>query len=231
VQAHVLRSTPALLRGGAKAWPMRELWAAERASDPRQLGGIKVPLRWSVAEADQGSREQLSHILRPPAPQAARALKSAHERISFSHPLYRAVRPGATPDLASHRFLNASECLRGCAPLVPHNPTLLFHAGFAASGSAPHWLSEHALSALAYGRALWVLLPPALATFRLDPAAAAVAREPLPLHALLCVQEPADLLFVPALWGQAVIFLQPHIGLTVLFPDPVDAAPPRDPLA
>jgi ribosomal protein L16 Arg81 hydroxylase len=69
---------------------------------------------------------------------------------------------------------------------------------------------------LVYGRKQWFLVPPAFSTFSTHQSLQ-WAKEDLPKQAapsFTCIQEAGDVLFVPASWGSAVVFLDESIGVT-----------------
>ena len=100
--------------------------------------------------------------------------------------------------------------------------------GPAGSGSPFHFHNA-ALNALGFGEKRWLLLPPATAQFSADDvwtwAGAEEQRERLAELAargglLQCDQRAGDLLFVPKMWGHAVVNTRTSVGVAVEFTGP-----------
>lgn len=93
-----------------------------------------------------------------------------------------------------------------------------FFVGPALSGSPPHFHS-HSWNLLIYGRKKWFLYPPHRAFYSkshvLD-----WYRSSAPLndqHTISCIQEQGDVMYVPDMWGHAVINLREVIGIAQEF--------------
>lgn len=107
---------------------------------------------------------------------------------------------------------------------------LQWSLGGAGSGAQVH-AHGAALAALAYGRKLWLLTPPAMAEVGAlagAPHAMLAISKELAARArgeakstLFCVQEAGDSLFVPERWGHAVLNLRAALGVSV------ELQPPR----
>ncbi len=87
------------------------------------------------------------------------------------------------------------------------------------SGSPPHF-HGHAFNALVYGVKRWYLWPPSKAYFAFDHARdweeeyLGGSRDPL---AVVCVQGPGDVVYVPENWGHAVVNLADSVAAAFEF--------------
>ena len=94
---------------------------------------------------------------------------------------------------------------------------------YTGSGAPTHFHGD-AWNAVAHGRKLWLLSPPAHARYSATPIlpylearAEWVLENKNTEHPYHCVQEAGDVLYVPADWGHAVLNLRPTIGVAVEF--------------
>ena len=129
---------------------------------------------------------------------------------------------------------------RGEVPgyLIDYDPVLTqFNLGPALTGAQPHFHGD-AWNGLAYGRKQWFISRPSRAFFARsgqrvidwlatppklaeltarDSKNAAHDGSALEASDLLCVQEPGDIVYVPRLWGHAVLNLAQSVGAAVEF--------------
>ncbi len=125
---------------------------------------------------------------------------------------------------------------RGEVPgyLIDYDPVLTqFNLGPALTGAQPHFHGD-AWNGLVYGRKQWFISRPSHAFFARSgqrvidwlatppKLAELTARDSddgsaLAASDLLCVQEPGDIVYVPRLWGHAVLNLAQSVGAAVEF--------------
>lgn len=79
-----------------------------------------------------------------------------------------------------------------------------FYLGPAGSGAPPHF-HGNAVNTLAYGEKRWFLFPPTSAFYTTTPAISFVASDERVNASLQCTQRAGDIIFVPSLWGHAVL--------------------------
>jgi hypothetical protein len=113
---------------------------------------------------------------------------------------------------------NGTDCF--AVPGLDEKRMMQLFLGPGGSGSSNHYHGS-AVAGVASGRKLWSFLRPSDAAFTAAPAALFFEHE-LPAllrkgKAQLCVQEPGDLVFVPATWSHAVLNLDTTIGVAVEF--------------
>lgn len=90
----------------------------------------------------------------------------------------------------------------------------------AGSGAQPHW-HEHAWNLAVHGSKRWMIWPEARTFYAATPAAT-FAEQVVPKlkganAPLQCVQQPGDLVYVPARWGHTTLNLGPTVGVAVGF--------------
>eukprot|EP00438_Fugacium_kawagutii_P015391 Skav225151 [mRNA] locus=scaffold1056:273057:273569:- [translate_table: standard] len=94
-----------------------------------------------------------------------------------------------------------------------HITTLQFAVGETGSGSPMHF-HQDAVNLLLNGRKRWWLQPPSLSAMsRLHPCLEREANEAAAWHydtACVLEQEVGDVVYVPDMWGHAVLNLEPH---------------------
>ena len=145
---------------------------------------------------------------------------SSHDE-SFEPPLYAFT--GALVDDSPAEFADDFELhppllARPVEGLDVTVDTRQFFLGPAGSGAPWHY-HKLAFNAMAFGRKLWFLRPPASALYSKQPIATWLAHhgwsrpgDVLPGVAQ-CVQEAGDALLVPKGWAHATLNLQPSIGV------------------
>lgn len=80
----------------------------------------------------------------------------------------------------------------------------------------PH--ARAAVNALVYGRKHWYVVPPAFSfSSKLHPTVW-LENEPTPAYPVLqCTQEEGDLIYVPDMWGHAIVNAEDSIGYAIEF--------------
>lgn len=123
------------------------------------------------------------------------------------------------------------ETIRGDSPLLNDFvlPSLLdpelthmsisqiqFYIGPALSGAPGHF-HRSAWNILIYGKKRWFIYPPTEAFYTSQHVWSWWQQEPKPMTAMECIQYPGDLVFVPDMWGHAVLNLRESVGLAAEF--------------
>ena len=91
-----------------------------------------------------------------------------------------------------------------------------FYIGPALSGAPSHFHSN-GWNILIYGKKRWFLYPPTEAFYSRQHVWSWWRQQPKPTGAMECIQYPGDLVFVPDLWGHAVLNLRESVGLAAEF--------------
>ncbi|XP_065905980.1 uncharacterized protein [Dysidea avara] len=91
-----------------------------------------------------------------------------------------------------------------------------FYIGPALSGAPGHF-HRNAWNVLIYGKKRWFLYPPTEAFYSRQHVWQWWQQQQKPIGALECLQYPGDLVFVPDMWGHAVLNLQESVGLAAEF--------------
>ena len=85
--------------------------------------------------------------------------------------------------------------------------------GGAGAGNPSGVLGDHSFDVLVHGRREWAVVPPATAEFTKQPFGPWVdGRRSAGREVRRCVQEPGDVIFVPAGWGSANLNLAESVG-------------------
>lgn len=93
---------------------------------------------------------------------------------------------------------------------------LQFYIGPALSGAPGHF-HRSAWNALIYGKKRWFLYPPTEAFYSRKHVWSWWQQQSKPIGAMECIQYPGDLVFVPDMWGHAVLNLRESVGLAAEF--------------
>lgn len=93
---------------------------------------------------------------------------------------------------------------------------LQFYIGPALSGAPGHF-HRSAWNILIYGKKRWFLYPPTEAFYSRQHVWLWWQQKSKPTDAIECIQYPGDLMFVPDMWGHAVLNLRESIGLAAEF--------------
>ena len=91
-----------------------------------------------------------------------------------------------------------------------------FYIGPALSGAPGHF-HRSAWNFLIYGKKRWFIYPPTEAFYSCQHVWSWWQQQPKPTGAMECIQYPGDLVFVPDMWGHAVLNLQESVGLAAEF--------------
>lgn len=91
-----------------------------------------------------------------------------------------------------------------------------FYIGPALSGAPGHF-HRSAWNVLVYGKKRWFLYPPTEAFYSRQHVWSWWQQQPKPTGAMECIQYPSDMVFVPDMWGHAVLNLQESVGLAAEF--------------
>ena len=91
-----------------------------------------------------------------------------------------------------------------------------FYIGPALSGAPGHF-HRSAWNVLIYGKKRWFLYPPTEAFYSRQHVWSWWQQQSKPTGAMECIQYPGDLVFVPDMWGHAVLNLQESVGLAAEF--------------
>ena len=91
-----------------------------------------------------------------------------------------------------------------------------FYIGPALSGAPGHF-HQSAWNILMYGKKRWFLYPPTEAFYSRQHVWLWWQQQSKPTGAMECIQYPGDLVYVPDLWGHAVLNLQESVGLAAEF--------------
>jgi len=91
-----------------------------------------------------------------------------------------------------------------------------FYIGPALSGAPGHF-HRSAWNILIYGKKRWFLYPPTEAFYSRQHIWPWWQQQPKPTGAMECLQYPGDLVFVPDMWGHAVLNLHESVGLAAEF--------------
>ena len=156
--------------------------------------------------------------------------ESAVEALRIPHYVFDGQISAKLPDFEEELLTAVPEYVEGYDPVLTQ-----FNLGPALTGAQPHFHGD-AWNALVYGRKQWFVSPPSRAFFA-QPGQRVIdwlrTREPEgageEAHAscgagdeagcaeLVCVQEGGDVVYVPRLWGHAVLNLQQSVGAAVEF--------------
>ena len=91
-----------------------------------------------------------------------------------------------------------------------------FYVGPALSGAPGHF-HRSAWNILIYGKKRWFLYPPTEAFYSRQHVWSWWQEQSKPTGAMECIQYPGDLVFIPDMWGHAVLNLRESVGLAAEF--------------
>ncbi|CAL1140067.1 unnamed protein product, partial [Cladocopium goreaui] len=217
-------STPAVLCGAMADWPAMKLWTLPAFAE--DFGHQKI-----ICDHRFGIRLRMNDFIDYLKKQEDDSPLYLFDHCFGEYPSTRALlKHYSVPPVFGQDLLEL------LGPLRPPYRWLLI--GPRRSGSTLHKdpLGTSAWNALISGRKLWVLFPPGTPAEKLRPEVAADSaaawfllwwrrkREEWPLEAIEFIQEPGEIVFVPARWWHAVLNLEDTIAVTQNFCNEWNAA-------
>jgi hypothetical protein len=210
------RGRPAIFRSAARDWPARKRWTPQYLIDKTPNHAFSVnTIPYGGVDGVVGKRWPMHTFLSQMLNGTGRAPGSGGKtNLSALPPLYLfdqemlKQNPALRGDLAHH-----IEMLEGC-----DITSLQFTIGPEASGSPVHF-HMGAINVALFGRKRWLFYPPADAYWSRKPTLpwlmegdAYTSSGNRPME---CVQEPGDVVYVPMLFGHAVINTEDAVAVAM----------------
>jgi histone arginine demethylase JMJD6 len=202
-----LINQPAIFRGGAADWPARTKWTPDYLTatiGKETVEASKIP--YGNLDGVQTQHLSMADFL-------SQMLNSGPTNVSGAPPPYvfdREIMKLAASIKSFTGDLKLPRTFKDCEV-----QSLQLIIGPEGSGSPAHFHTA-AFNALLFGRKRWLIYPPSIAFWSKKPAlpwlmdgdAHGVPDE----QPLECVQQPGDVVYVPAAWGHAVINLEDTVA-------------------
>jgi hypothetical protein len=206
-----LISRPVVFVGGASEWPATSKWTPEYLSsivgeDRVRVSGIPYQSAVGTDARSSGTELSMSDFL-------SNMLKSGPTNLTGPPPPY----------LFDNKLLSEGDKLIGdyiTMTTLAESDILDFHLLVGPEGSgAPAHFHTGAVNALLFGRKRWFLYPPSAAFWSKKAALPWLMDGDGIGEPIECVQQPGDIMFVPATWGHAVLNVEDTVAVTMTLND------------